>query len=295
MAAPAAAQPLPDGVRVVSRDGHGVSLAEVVAAAAQADVVFLGELHDDSLAHVVQARLLRAIHEQVAGKRPVMLGLEMFETDVQHAVDEYARGLIRERDFLEAARPWGNYATDYRTMVEYAIQNGIAVIGTNAPKRYVSAVSRAGGLDALEPLAAGARATMPETVPPASEPLAAKFRGLMGEMGAHGGAPGMPTVDGMLAAQNLRDATMAWALHRAMTDLLIGAAIDSRAGSEAPGQPLAIHLNGSFHSEGRLGIPEHFARLAPEARVVVITMRPDTGAPADPGADDFLVLTGPRR
>ena len=291
MAVPAAAQPLPDGVRVVSRDGHGVSLAEVVAAAAQADVVFLGELHDDSLAHVVQAQILRALHEQLAGERPVVLGLEMFETDVQHVVDEYARGLIRERDFLEAARPWGNYATDYRTMVEYAIQNGIAVIGTNAPKRYVSAVSRAGGLDALEPLAPGARATMPETVPPASEPLAAKFRGLMGEMGAHGGAPGMPTVDGMMAAQNLRDATMAWALHRAVAEERARAYF----GNEAGAQPLAIHLNGSFHSEGRLGIPEHFARLAPEARAVVITMRPDTGAPADPGADDFLVLTRPRR
>ena len=266
-----------DRVAVFSRDGHSATLADIVAAAAEADVVFLGELHDDSLGHVVQAHLLRAMHEAYARQRPLLLGMEMFETDVQGVLDEYASGVVRERDMLSAARPWPNYDPDYRRLVEFSVANGIPVIGTNAPKRYVSAVSREGNLDVLGALAPASRATMPAEIVPPSEPLAEAFRALMGDMGSHGAMPGMPSVDGMLAAQNLRDATMAWALVGAM----------DRAGD----QPLAIHVNGSFHSASGMGIPEHIAHLAPEARILVVTMTRTSGDLPAPGANDFVVVT----
>ena len=214
-------------IAVYDRSGAPTTLDAIVEAAGDADVVFLGELHDDSLGHVVQLHLLRAMHEQAGRQRPLVLGMEMFETDVQTVLDEYAAGLIRERDMLAASRPWSNYDRDYRPLVEYAVASGIPVVGTNAPKRYVNLVSRAGSVDALEPLAPEARATMPEPVAPPSEPLAEAFRAQMAEMGSHGSMPGMPSVDGMLAAQNLRDATMAWALANAMSPMA-GASGDPR-------------------------------------------------------------------
>ena len=269
---------LAGSVAVTSRDGHAVTLGDIVNAAADADVVFLGEIHDDSLGHVVQLHILRALHERYGDARGVVLGMEMFETDVQGVLDEYASGVIREQDMTASARPWPNYARDYRPLVEYSIANGIPVVGTNAPKRYVSLVSREGSVDALDALTPEARATMPAPVAPPSEPLAAKFTALMGDMGSHGAMPGMPSVDGMLAAQNLRDATMAQAMVDAM--------------AQAGGQPLAVHVNGSFHSEGGLGIPEHVRRLAPQARILVVTMAPASGASPEMGADDFVVLTG---
>ena len=57
--------------------------------------------------------------------------------------------------------------------------------------------------------------------------------------------------------------------------------------------PLVLHVNGSFHSEGRLGIPEHLARYAPEAPILVVTMRSvdDIHAPPQPSNDDFIILT----
>lgn len=281
LASGASAQPsdsLASQIAVYARDGHAVTLADIVNAAAEADVVFLGEIHDDSLGHVVQAHLLRAMQERYGAERPLVLGMEMFETDVQGVIDEYEAGLIRERDFLSASRPWGNYDPDYRRLVEYAIQNAIPVVGTNAPKRYVSRVSREGNLDAgLTGIPDAGRATMPDAVAPPSGPLAEKFRGLMGDMGGHGAMPGMPTVDGMLAAQNLRDATMAWALHNAMDGLP---------------EPLAIHVNGSFHSDGGLGIPEQLARLAPEARALIVSARPASGEAPDLTAGDFVIVTG---
>ena len=255
------------GVTVAARDGPS-SLSAIVDAAAHADVLFLGELHDDSLAHVAQLHLLRALVE--AG-RPVVLALEMVETDVQPVLDEYLAGLIRERDFLAASRPWGTYASGYRPLVELARQRSVPVVATNAPGRYVSLVSRRGGLAVLDSLSATARAWMPAQIAPPSEPLTDAFTALMGGM-AHGSGP---SVEGMLAAQNLRDATMAWRIASAL--------------AAHPGA-LVVHVNGRFHSAGGLGIPEHLSRRAPSARTLVVSMGPD-GAPA-PG-DDFWVRTGP--
>ena len=257
---------------VLDARGHRADLNAVCDALADADVVFLGELHDDATAHALELELL-AWAAGPSRERPAVLALEMAETDVQTVLDEYLAGLVDERDWRAASRPWSNYETDYRPLVEFAKANGVPVVATNAPGRYVRLVSRRGGLDVLDSLSAEARAWLPPHVAPPSEALADTFADLMGGM-PHGAGP---TIDGMLAAQNLRDATMAWRIAEAL-----------RAHSGA----LVVHVNGSFHSEGRLGIPEHLARRAPDARQLVVTMRRETdpGA-ADVGDDDVVVLT----
>ncbi|MDX1420761.1 MAG: ChaN family lipoprotein, partial [Rubricoccaceae bacterium] len=269
----AAAQP--DGsYAVYAADGTRTDLGAVVDAMARADVVFLGERHNDPTAHALQRRLLEEAHRRYGAERPVALGLEMFERDVQLVLDEYLAGLVREQDFLAAARPWGTYAEDYRPLVEYAKAHGLAVIAANAPARYVSRVGREGlsGLDALpEP----ARAFLPpRPVAPPSDALAARFEEEMAEMAAvHGSSP-----DGLLAAQNLRDATMAFSLAEHL--------------ARHPGA-LVVHLNGAFHSRDGLGIPEHLVRYAPGVRPLVVTLRPSDdldGAPA-PGDGAFVILT----
>ena len=259
--------PLADAVRVTTGDGDAATLTDVVDAAAQADVLILGEQHGDSLGHAVELAVLEAL---LAADRPVVLSLEMVETDVRTVLDEYLAGLTRERDYLAASRPWGNYDADYRPLVEAARQRGAPVVAANAPGRYVSLVSRRGGLGVLDSLSAPARATMPPEIAPPSDALAEAFTALMGGM-SHGSGT---TVGGMLAAQNLRDATMAWRIAGALR--------------QSPGA-LVVHVNGSFHSADRLGVPEHLGRLVPGARVVVVTMGPD--APDGPSADDFVVAT----
>lgn len=298
-AVPLLAQPadtLAASFRVYTAAGEPVALGDLVHAMADAEVVFLGEQHDDAVAHALQLRLLEAAG---ALGRPVALSLEMFERDVQPVLDEYRAGLIRERDFLAAARPWGNYTTDYRPLVEYAIENDFPVLAANAPGRYVNRVARLGP-GALDSLSADAKATLPPLpVAPASAALAAPFTALMeGMMGhvapdsaatdsipahpAHGSAP---TMANLLAAQNLRDAAMGWTIAEHL-----------RANPEA----FVLHLNGSFHSEGGLGVPEHLARYRPGTRALVVTMRAGDSFPAfDPeafraGAGDLLIVTAPR-
>ncbi len=304
-AAAAAAQPADEPYRIYTDAGAPSSVNDLVQAMAASDVVFLGEMHDDATAHALQVVLLAAAM-RYDPNRPLVLSLEMFERDVQGVLDEYLAGLVREQDFLDAARPWGNYATDYRPLVEFTRVHGVPVVAANAPQRYVSRTSRLGPAS-LDSLSAEAKATLPPL--PVAEPsaaLAAAFAEVMGPMvfpsadtsaapdsaapdsaapdsaaSVHGSAPSMAN---LLAAQNLRDAAMADAL---------ATALDARPGA------LVLHVNGTFHSEGGLGVPEHLARLRPGARALVVTMRPDAAFPVfDPAAfrtdgTGFVVVTDP--
>jgi hypothetical protein len=116
------------------------------------------------------------------GERPVVLSLEMFERDVQYILDEYLAGLITEDQFLESARPWERYRTDYRPMVEFARAHGIPVVAANAPRRYVNRVTRLGP-SSLEALSPAARRFLPELpYPGPSEAYRAEWDALMGRM-----------------------------------------------------------------------------------------------------------------
>src|SRR3954466_16158702 len=161
--------------------GREVKLEGIIEALDRAYVLFVGETHNDAIGHMVEAELLRRADERYAQRRAVALSLEMFERDVQTVVDEYLGGLITERHFLLSSRPWNNYETDYRPLVEYAREHHLPVIAANAPARYVSRVSSQGpdSLKAL-PQVAVKSWLPPLPFPAASEGYAAKFNRFMG-------------------------------------------------------------------------------------------------------------------
>lgn len=92
----------------------------------------------------------------------------------------------------------------------------------------------------------------------------------------HRAAPHTFDLGALLAAQNLRDATMAFSLAETLR--------------RHPGA-LVLHVNGLFHSAGGRGIPEHLARDYPAARVVTVSFQPD--AAGAPSGDDFVIVTAP--
>ncbi len=263
--------------RVFTGDGRPATLDALVAAGADVDVVFLGEQHDDSVAHTVQLDMLRRLHAARLARPvrgPLVLSMEMFETDVQPVVDEYLAGLINERQFLAASRPWANYARDYRPLVEFAREHALAVVAANAPRRYVNRVSRLGvpSLDSLWVDARAHLAALPFPMPTAA--YRAKWTALMGDGAAHMGAAG----ERMLMAQALWDATMA---HR------IARALDRQAGT------LVVHPVGRFHVERGTGTPEALAHYRPGVRSLVVVMTPEAAwdASVHAGLGDFVVLT----
>ena len=94
--------------------------------------MFLGETHDDETTH----RLELAVYEGLLQRKPrqVVLAMEMFERDVQQVLDDYLAGRIDEAAFLAQSRPWGNYHTAYRPLIELAKQTQGPVIASNFPR-----------------------------------------------------------------------------------------------------------------------------------------------------------------
>lgn len=248
----------------------------IISAAASADVIFLGEFHDDSVGHSLQFDIFAKIVEQQAAKRPVVLSLEMFERDVQVVLDEYLAGSITENHFLLSSRPWGNYKTDYRPLVELARERKLKVVAANAPRRYVNMVSRNGriSLNALSSAAKEWIAPLPYAEP--SDAYEKKFKALMGpspeaQMG----------LENILSSQSLWDATMAYWI----ADTL-----------NRNKNALVVHLNGGFHTESRLGTVEHLMKYRDGTKATVVTIRYeddfntfDKAKHTDIG--DFVILT----
>ena len=135
------------------RDGAGletlVSYESLLAELEAADVVFLGEQHDDPATHYTEWRILRDLTAAHGGVQA--LSMEMFERDVQSQLSAYLRGDLTEDEFLANSRPWPNYPTDYRPMVELAKAESLPVVAANIPRPLASRVAKQG----LEPAQAG--------------------------------------------------------------------------------------------------------------------------------------------
>ena len=66
-----------------------VSYPHMMQTLHRADAVFVGEIHDDSLTHVLERRILDELSARDARR---VLTLEMFERDVQGLLDDYLSG-----------------------------------------------------------------------------------------------------------------------------------------------------------------------------------------------------------
>lgn len=264
--------------RVYTAAGTATTLEALVADARTASVVFLGEVHDDSVGHSVQADVFSRLLADTA--RAVTLSLEMFERDVQIVIDEYLAGLIAEEQFLRASRPWPKYAAHYRALVEAARAAGRPVVAANAPRRYVNRVSRLGpaSLDSLSEAARAYLAPLPYSAP--SGAYQAKWDTLMAQMGHDPGSTNTGPSN-MLWSQALWDATMAHSIAQHL--------------GMHPGA-LVVHLVGSFHVEKGLGTPEALQSYRPGTRTMTVVVQPAADVSAfdsekHAGLGDYVILT----
>lgn len=209
----------------------------------RADVVHLGEQHDDAGTHALQLAVLEGLARRGV---PVVLSLEMFERDVQAALDAYLAGTMPESAFLAVSRPWNNYPTDYRPLVEFAKAKGWPVVASNIPRPLASAVSR-GGLAVFDTLSSSQRPWVATDNQCGTDTkYARKFINLMGDMAGHG-SNAMPAaaMDRFYAAQCVKDEVMAESIARAL---------------DAHPNAVIVHAAGSFHVEEGLGTVERVAR-----------------------------------
>jgi len=270
-----------------------VDFEVMVADLARADVVFVGEQHDDPNTHRLEHALLEGLRRRGI---PPILSFEMFERDVQHVVAQYLAGAITEELLLKDARPWPRYASDYRALMELAKTERWTVVASNVPRRVASEVAKS-GKEALDRLSPADRALVAREL---QCPEDGYFERFVKAMGGHAGqAPEKPDAekqadeterrveaktDRYYWSQCVKDETMAES---------IASAFANRAGRPAP----IVHVNGAFHSDFGQGTAERTRRRLPGRRVAIVTILPvaDLDALAPAGEDvsraDYLVYT----
>jgi uncharacterized iron-regulated protein len=234
----------------VSIKAHGkpISYGELLNRCRAAEVIFFGELHDDSLCHLLERELLAALQ---ADKVPIAVGMEMLETEDQTVLQEYMRGQATYAQFETSASLWGNWEADYKPILDFCKANQVPLLATNVPRRYASLVARR-GLQALDSLTTEAKAWMaplPLQVPYGQ----ASYKAMRTMMGGHGDAND-EVANRFVAAQALKDATMAHSISKMRGK-----------GSRY------LHINGSFHSNYNEGILTYLKRLEPAVKTLTLS------------------------
>jgi uncharacterized iron-regulated protein len=250
----------------------------MLADLARADVVLVGEQHDDPNTHRLEAAVLEGLGRR---KVPVTLSLEMFERDVQPSLDGYLAGTVREEDFLKSARPWPRYATDYRLLVEIAKAHRWPVVASNVPRRIASEIAKS-GKTAVDALTSADRSFAARDLECPRGPYFDRFAEQMSSHPAAGDADA--TTDRYYWAQCVKDETMAESIAAAFAQQ-----------RERPGT--IVHFTGAFHSDFGAGTAERVRRRLEGRRVAVVSMIPvgdlDVIAPGDEDRKraDYLVYT----
>ncbi len=233
-----------------SENGKELDVAMLAKDLGKYDIIFFGEFHDNQAVHQLQSEILPLL----GAKNELILSFEMFERDVQSVLTAYVRGDINEEEFLTQSRPWGNYATDYRPLVEYAKIHKLQAVAANVPRVYAGKLARQ-GMEFLDELTDEERAWLAKDITAPEDAYQTAFYELMGGQNSPMHAMNNDLLP-LYQAQCLKDDTMAESI-----------VLASRA------KPLAklIHFNGDFHSHAFLGTVSRVKAALPKAKIAVIS------------------------
>ncbi|WP_439489224.1 ChaN family lipoprotein [Algoriphagus sp.] len=241
----AAAKAQGEAYQFFTSKGKKIEMKQVLKKAGEADVVFFGELHNNSLGHWLQLQVLKGLH---AENPDLVVGSEIFEREDQLNLDEWFADQISESSFESEAKLWKNYTIDYRSLLRFSKEKGLKFIATNVPRKYASLVSKKGlgALDSLSPQAKTYIARLPVEVD-------MTLPGYMAMKDMMHGAPGNPEF--MIQAQALKDATMAESLFAPISS----------------GEKV-YHINGAYHSKDGEGILWYLKKEFPNLKLLNIHM-----------------------
>lgn len=181
-------------------DKKAADLAEVVKSAAQADVIFIGEIHYNAQHHKAQLDIVRSLHTKGF---PLAIGLEMFTPEEQQKLDDWSQGKLDEESFQPIfSRNWSYGWPLYRDLFLFARENQIPLIALNTPKSVISKVMAKG------PSALKESETPPKISWSLNESQTNYMRTISKQV--FGNTAPAKLVAGICAAQALRNSGMAW-------------------------------------------------------------------------------------
>ena len=238
---------------VVARQGARLTgWADYLNALSAAQVVAVGEKHDEARHHQVQAEVVR---ELAARGRPVTVGLEMVSTDDQPVLDAFLSCAMSEADFSAWwDKAWGYPYAIYKPIFDAARAAQLPVAGLNVPRPLIKEVARK-GLTGLTP---ADRAKLPAFILDSDD---AHYRAYVERsLDDHGPMP-------PARRANMREVQAVW-----------NEAMGEKAAALAASGRLVVVVAGQGHMLYGGGIPESAARRGARTALVVLPYPLDGGA-----------------
>ena len=236
--------------KIYNSKGEASDYDKMLDEVIKADIVFFGEQHNNPICHWLELELAKDVYKNKNDK--LILGAEMYETDIQLIVNEYLSGKISEKSFKDDAKLWPNDATDYKPLLDFAKTNKLKFVASNVPRRYASIVSKK-GFEALDSLDANAKIFI-APLPIKYDPDLKCYKEMtkMGGMGAM--MMGKRVIENLPKAQAIKDATMAYFIYK----------------NFSKGNTF-IHYNGAYHSDNYQSIIWYLKQLNPDLKIVTIS------------------------
>ncbi|MFP4477574.1 MAG: ChaN family lipoprotein [Desulfatibacillaceae bacterium] len=257
---------------VAAADQEVLVPGEALDRIARADVVYVGESHTSVRDHHVQAEVLRGLLDR---GRSVTMAMEMFPRGAQPVLNRWSDGLMDVRSFqdeVQWSRVWGYPFALYRELFETARDNGVPVVGANAPRDVVAAIAE-GGYESLTP---AQRAAVADTFFRDDAAHRAHLREMY-EAHPHGRADDF---------ERFYDAQLAW--EETMAETV--AQLVQEGGSNST----VLMIAGAGHVAQRFGIPERVLRRVDHDYALVLPVGEqfyEQHGPFEPKWADYLWIT----
>ena len=122
----------------------------ILSELAKADVVYLGETHDNPQHHQTQLEIIQKLYQR---HQKIAIALEMFQRPYQGVLDRYLAGQLSEQELLEQSeykQRWGFPWKYYAPILRFAKEKNLPVLALNTPTEVTRKVARE-GLGSLTP------------------------------------------------------------------------------------------------------------------------------------------------
>ena len=244
-------------------DQRHATAGELYAAMKTADFVLIGEKHDNTDHHHLQAVLVGRLAAE--GRRPALV-FEMLTDGQKQAMDAHLAENPDDAAGIGAAVGWAKSGWPdwamYRPIAEQALNNGMPLLAGGIDRALIKRIAREGP-DALGEGRAAALML--------DRPIAEDKRAEIGQVIFDSHCQQLPEtmLDPMVAVTLAKDAVMA----------------DRMIAARAPrGRDLSVLIAGTGHVRADWGVPLHLKRRAPGARVVTVGFAEVEGGLLEPAA-----------
>jgi len=125
-----------------------ISLKKAAGKFPSPGIVYVGEFHDNAAHHAAQLAVIQSLDKR---KRPIAVGLEMFQHIEQSILDAWVAKALSEEEMRRAfARNWSQDWHLYRDIFLYCRDRRIPMVGLNVPRSITRKVAQ-NGFESLTP------------------------------------------------------------------------------------------------------------------------------------------------